>query len=139
MVTGNQNIAFHIAGTCNPVDAESVLTRGGFRLAGTTFRVCGGNHLCRMGLSPSRDIASAITAEMGPAAKAMTWALSGCPNSCTQPQLADIGIVSSTLVNEEGVRTPRFDVYRLGSEGLGTSVTNSLTLDELIRMVQGLG
>ena len=140
MVTGDQNIALHAAGTCNYVALENALLRAGFRLKGTTFRVCSGNHLCRAGLSPSRDIALAITAEMGAAAKVMSWALSGCPNSCTQPQLADVGIVSSSLVkDQDGVRTPRFDLYRLGDEGLGTALKQSLTLGELCREVRCLG
>jgi hypothetical protein len=51
-----------------------------------------------------------------------------------------MGIVSSNLVkDEDGGRTPRFDVYRLSGEGLGAVVERSLTLDELSRKVRELG
>jgi dissimilatory sulfite reductase (desulfoviridin) alpha/beta subunit len=77
---------------------------------------------------------------MGPGAGVLTWALSGCPNSCTQPQLADVGVISSSLVKDDnGERRPRFDICRRGAEGLGTVVERSLTLDELCVKVRELG
>jgi ferredoxin-nitrite reductase len=140
MVTADQDIAFHVSGASDPAGVTSALTSAGFELEGTTLRVCPGTHLCRAGLSPTRDIARRISEAMGPKAKALDWALSGCHNSCTQPQLADAGIVSSTLIkDEQGDRTPRFDLYRLNGEGLGTAVERALTLDELCDKVQEIG
>ncbi|MBI5484339.1 MAG: nitrite/sulfite reductase [Deltaproteobacteria bacterium] len=140
MATADQDIAFHIADTVNLADAAEALKLAGFALDATTFRVCPGAHLCKVGLSPTRDVARTISAAMGPAAKQLTWALSGCPNSCTQPQLAEIGIVSSSLVkDEQGERTPRFDLYRPNSEGLGSAFEHSLTLDELCSKVREIG
>jgi ferredoxin-nitrite reductase len=140
MATADQDIAFHITEAFDPEDTASSLQAAGFELEETTFRICPGSHLCRVGLSPTRDVARAITDCMGPSARALTWALSGCPNSCTQPQLADIGIVSSTLVKDDtGERTPRFELYRLNGEGLGTAVEHSLTLLELCGKVRELG
>ena len=136
----DQDIALHIAEAFDPEDAASTLQAAGFELEGTTFRICPGSHLCRVGLSPTLDAARAIIDSMGPSARALAWALSGCPNSCTQPQLADVGIVSSSLAkDEDGGRTPRFDLYRLGGEGLGTAVERSLTLEELCGRVRALG
>ncbi len=132
MVTADQDIAFHVAESSDPADAVSALKQAGYEIEATTFRVCPGSHLCRVGLSPTRDVSRALLESMGPAARKLSWALSGCPNSCTQPQLADMGIVSSSLVKEEnGERTPRFDLYRLGDKGLAGRVESSLTLDEL--------
>jgi ferredoxin-nitrite reductase len=140
MATADQDIAFHITEAFDPEDTASTLEAGGFELEETTFRICPGSHLCRVGLSPTRDVALAINDCMGPSARAFTWALSGCPNSCTQPQLADVGIVSSSLVKDDnGDRTPRFDLYRLTNEGLGTATEHSLTLDELCAKVRELG
>jgi ferredoxin-nitrite reductase len=140
MVTVDQNIALHIAEDFDPADTAGRLKLAGFELDGTTFRICPGSHLCRAGLSPTGDTARTIGAAMGPTAKGLTWALSGCPNSCTQPQLADVGIVSSSLLkDEQGERTPRFDLYRLTDEGLGNVVERSLTLDELCSKVQEIG
>jgi dissimilatory sulfite reductase (desulfoviridin) alpha/beta subunit len=139
-VTADQDIAFHIADSFAAADAASALKRVGFKLDAVTFRICPGNHLCRAGLLPTRDIGRTISNKMGVAAKKLGWALSGCHNSCTQPQLADVGIVSSSLVrDEQGERTPRFDLYRLGNEGLGRVVERSLTLDKLCSKVREIG
>jgi sulfite reductase (ferredoxin) len=140
MATADQDISFHINPALDPAEASSDLNRRGFDSDQVTFRICPGSHQCRVGLSATRDVARAIIDSMGPSARALTWAISGCHNSCTQPQLADIGIVSSSLEKEgTGERTPRFDVYRLGGEGLGTPAERSLTLDELCRRVRELG
>jgi sulfite reductase (ferredoxin) len=140
MATADQDIAFNIKKELDVAEAASALTSCGFDDQQVNFRICPGSHQCRVGLLPTRDVASAIIDSMGPVARTLTWALSGCPNSCTQPQLADVGIVSSNLVKDaDGGRTPRFDVYRLGCEGLGTSLERSLTLSELCSKVRELG
>lgn len=136
MTTINQNIALHLSGSAAPKNHHQALQEAGFTIAGQIFQVCPGNHLCRMGLSPTRDLAAALQDAMGPKARQMTWALSGCPNSCSQPQLADIGIITTTLVKEEGGnRTARYDICRLGAEGLGTVTEQSLTLEELLSRI----
>lgn len=140
MATADQDLAFHINASLDTVETVQALTRCGFEDDQVAFRICPGSHQCRVGLSPTRDIARAVIDSMGPAARALTWALSGCHNSCTQPQLADMGIITSGLVKEDnGERTPRFDVCRRGGEGLGTIVEQSLTLDELCGKVRQLG
>jgi ferredoxin-nitrite reductase len=132
LATADQDISFHINPACDPAEASSALSCSGFDDHQVIFRICPGTHLCRVGLSPTRDIARTIIDSMGPAARTLAWAISGCPNSCTQPQLADIGIVSSSLVKyDAGGRSPRFDLYHGKCEGLGTVVERSLTLDEL--------
>jgi sulfite reductase beta subunit-like hemoprotein len=73
---------------------------------------------------------------MSPAARELTWAISGCPNSCSQPQLAAAGISVARLVaGEDGVKSPRFDLYRRTGAGLGTKVREQLTFDELTELV----
>ncbi|HZV80720.1 MAG TPA: nitrite/sulfite reductase, partial [Geobacteraceae bacterium] len=102
-----------------------------------TFRVCPGNHECTMGMAATREIAAALIAEMSPAARESIWAISGCPNSCSQPQLASLGIVVSKLVAlEDGSRSPRFDLYRRSDAGLGGKVREQLTLEELSEFVK---
>ena len=144
MVTANQDVALLLS-----PDADVAAELGALRQAtgmdpvGPTpviLRVCPGNHECLMGLTATRDVAHGLLAQIGARGQKLSWALSGCPNSCTQPQLADVGIISSTLVKgEDGERTPRFDLYRLGSAGLGTAVERSLTLDELSGKVREIG
>jgi ferredoxin-nitrite reductase len=144
MVTVDQNIAFQLARQVDPSQARQALDLTGF--AGTsreeriTFRACPGTHECRAGLTPTRDIAQNILEAMGPGGKELTWAISGCHNSCTQPQLADVGIISSRLVaGDDGQRSPRFDLYRSVSEGLGQRVEASLDLEELLAAVCRIG
>jgi sulfite reductase beta subunit-like hemoprotein len=93
-----------------------------------------------MGLSATRDIAGELVNQIGAHGKTLTWALSGCGNSCTQPQLADAGIVTCGLTkDEQGDRTPRFDLYRRIDGGLGSAVEKGLTLDELCSKVREIG
>ncbi len=140
MVTADQDIAFHLSDGFNSGEADSALQRAGFGTSQASFRVCPGSHQCRVGLSPTRDIARSLIEVMGPAAKGMSWALSGCPNSCTQPQLADAGIITAALVkDEDGERAPRFDLYRGDNQGFGVLVEHSLTLKQLCRKVQEIG
>lgn len=105
--------------------------------APAAFRICPGSHECRMGLAATRDIARTLQSVMSPASLELTWALSGCPNSCSQPQLAAMGIVVSKLVSGEAAnREPRFDLYCRRDMGLGEKVQQELTLAELTELVR---
>jgi len=143
MVTGDQNVAMHPEVGSARAQALDALRDAGF--AGqalrdrVTFRVCPGNHECLAGLAPTRDLAGSLLEQMGPAAQELTWAISGCPNCCAQPQLAGAGVVVSRLVNDAGGRTPRFDLYRAGSGPFAEAVQQGLTLDALLEGVRGLG
>jgi len=134
-VTADQDVAFMMAsGNDNAADIAQLLPAN---KAGVTFRVCPGSHECRMGLAPTRDVAETLLTEMKPASRGLTWAVSGCANSCTQPQLADNGIVVSKLVSgEDGGKTPRFDFYQRSSAGFGKKVRQQLTLEELVELVR---
>ncbi|PLX81039.1 MAG: nitrite reductase [Desulfuromonas sp.] len=102
-------------------------------------RACPGNHECRMGLVPTREVAAEIGRLADQLDTCPSIAISGCPNSCSQPQLADIGIVGSRLVKgEDGARTPRFQVWRRTGLGLGEQYGDELTYDELLNTVQRL-
>lgn len=134
-VTSDQNIALL-------ADTGQTLASMGEALAATgislndhdiipRFRICPGSHQCRMGLAPTRDVARQISAAVGPDSK-RTWAISGCRNSCSQPQLADIGIVTKKLVTaEDGTKSPLFDLYRRTDEGFGDPVAQDLDIDTL--------
>jgi len=143
LVTCEQNIAFHLDGSTDQGAVRAELVYAGFpgtdRRERAAFRVCPGSHECRMGLARTRDIATELIALMGPAAFKLGWAISGCPNSCVQPQLAEAGITASKLVNVEGERVPRFDLYRRTGAGLGEKVQEQLTLAELGEQVRKIG
>ena len=141
MVTANQDIAFLTAGGLLPAEETLKLReQSGLTVAAgsaVTMRVCPGSHECRMGLAATRDVAAEILSAVGISATGLEWAVSGCPNSCTQPQLADVGIVAARLVAaDDGSRAPRFDLYRRDGLGLGRKVLESLTYEELLEKVK---
>ena len=143
LVTGEQNIVIQLAADADQVQAQQALGAAGF--AGDTprdtvpFRVCPGNHECVAGLAPTREIAAAVVDAMGDEARSLTWAISGCPNCCAQPQLSKAGIVAGKLVSEGEGRTPRFGLYRAGAGPFAEPVEQGLTLDELLEAVRQLG
>jgi ferredoxin-nitrite reductase len=90
-----------------------------------------------MGLAPTRELAGEIVDRLGPAGLKMSWALSGCPNCCAQPQLAAAGIIVSRLVGgKDGGKEPRFDLYRRTGPDLGTKVREQLTFNELTALLR---
>jgi sulfite reductase beta subunit-like hemoprotein len=100
------------------------------------FRVCPGNHECQMGLSATRDVALQICQSIDGKDVTGTLAISGCSNSCSQPQLAALGIISRKSVKQDdGTRTPRFDLLRRNSEGFGETIRENLDTTELIKAV----
>ena len=97
-----------------------------------SFRLCPGSHECLMGLAATRDLVGRVMTHISEEGKKLTWALSGCANSCSQPQLADVGIMASRMIADaDGEKTPRFDLYRRENSGLGEKVHESLTEAEL--------
>ncbi len=102
----------------------------------TVFRVCPGSHECTMGLCPTRDVAKKIKVEVidaiGKEAQELTWAISGCANSCAQPQLANIGI-SCHKGSPDGKREPLYKLLRRTGEGLGRVIADKLDGKALIR------
>jgi ferredoxin-nitrite reductase len=143
MISANQDIALLLSAG---VDAAGELTTLRqvtdlpFAKSVEAFRICPGSHECKMGLAATREVAGRLLANINEAGKKLDWALSGCPNSCTQPQLADVGIVVSRLTAEvDGQKTPRFDVYRRMNSGLGDKVHGSLTEAELTETVRSIG
>ena len=136
MLTTDQNVAFQISTDRDRIEACQTLQEAGFVAADPAeqvrFRVCPGSHECKMGLSPTREIAAALIASLGEKITSAAWALSGCHNSCSQSQLADIGITTSSLTaNADGQRTPRFDIFRGQTDGLGQKAETGLTFEEL--------
>ena len=142
IVTADQNVAFYVSGDIAAARRE--LARLGFggdtKLEQVCFKVCPGSHECRMGLAPTRDLARQIIAAVGPGAGAARWAISGCHNSCAQPQIADYGIVASGMAkDDDGNRSSRFDLYRNQGEGLGEVMKKNLSSEELMDTVRSLG
>jgi sulfite reductase beta subunit-like hemoprotein len=143
-ITADQNVAFLLSDAGRKADAEKALVEAGFTgdtaEEQTLFRICPGNHECRMGLAATRDVAREVLAALGEAGRSLTWAISGCANSCAQPQLADVGILAiKSVKGEDGERRPLFDLYRREGEGFGHPIRRGLTLPDLLQAVTDLG
>ncbi len=142
VVTSRQDILFCLDAGVRRDDAVRALSAAGFgngsREERVTLRVCPGNHECKMGLAPTRDVARALIGALGEAGEDLSWSISGCPNSCSHPQLADVGIVTVKSVKDEaGERHPLFDLYRrYGTEGFGVVVRAGIGYDELLEAVR---
>ena len=141
--TADQNIAILASSMSEETAIHAALKEAGLGASSSlliaNFRVCPGNHECRMGLSATRDVASQIIGLAGETASAKSWAISGCRNSCSQPQLADYGIVTSKLATEEnGDRQPLFDLYRREGNEFGKCIAENLSAKSLYNMIPDL-
>ena len=141
--TADQNIAILASSTSEETAIHAALKGAEFgessSLMIANFRVCPGNHECRMGLSATRDVASQVIGLAGESASSKSWAISGCRNSCSQPQLADYGIVTSKLAAEEnGERQPLFDLYRREGNEFGKCIAENLSTKSLCEMIPNL-
>ncbi len=141
--TANQNIALLAESAEEMETFKKVLEQNDIKLDSSgiiaKFRVCPGNHECRMGLSATRDIAWHITTLIKESVKDMSWAISGCSNSCSQPQLAEYGIVTSKLVSDEaGCKWPLFDLYRRDDQHLGRPIAEKLSAADLYDLIRTL-
>jgi len=138
LVTPDQNLELLLDGPTAALEEE--LARAGFKTGDewSTLRICPGNHECRMGLCATRDLARRLQDVFGPQLSKRSLAISGCRNSCAQPQLAEIGILSSKLQREGEGRIPLFDLYRNSGEGLGQQVASELSEDALFECLRNL-
>ncbi|MEJ2201791.1 MAG: hypothetical protein P8X63_12385 [Desulfuromonadaceae bacterium] len=92
-----------------------------------------------MGLAPTGELARQVLDALNSAGQQLSWALSGCPNSCAQVQLADAGILVTQLSKDgDGNRQPRFSLLRRQGEELGRPVAENLDLPQLLRAVAEL-
>ena len=67
------------------------------------------------------------------------WA--GCPNSCGQPQIADIGLIGAK-VHKDGRTVEQVDLYMGGQVGkdaqLGTCVQKGIACEDLMLVLRKL-
>ena len=138
-VTADQNLALLPLDARQRQELARQLEQAGF--AGidrpqSVLRVCPGSHECRMGLAATRTLAERLLQRYGERLNGRSLAISGCANSCAQPQLAEIGILASRSVKgESDERTPRFDLYRRTTAGLGECVAEQLAEAELFGLL----
>lgn len=93
-------------------------------------RVCPGSHECPKGLVATRELLGRLDETLGPQGQAQNWAISGCPNGCSQPQLADYGIVGTKKATEG--QEARYDLLHRDGEGFGQPLYSGLNNAELL-------
>jgi sulfite reductase (ferredoxin) len=92
---------------------------------------CPGADTCNLGITSSKGLARAITSELHDALQRFAQAdlsikISGCPNSCGQHHLADIGFYGCSI-KIDGRVAPAFQLMLGGwSEGLGAGFAEPL-------------
>ncbi len=100
-------------------------------------RACPGSHECPKGLVATRDLLGQLNKVLGPQARAQSWAISGCPNGCSQPQLADYGIVGTRKSTQS--QESRYDLLHRDGEGFGQPLQQGLSEAELLAWLAELG
>jgi ferredoxin-nitrite reductase len=126
--------------------AEPLLER--FRLEPTPLTrslvSCTGAQFCNFALVETKQRALAIAQTLDqrldtPQRIRIHW--TGCPNSCGQPQVADIGLMG-TKVRKDGETVEGVDIYMGGTVGkdaqLGTCVQKGVACDDLIPVLESL-
>jgi len=105
---------------------------------------CTGAQFCNFALVETKQRALAIARQLDatltvPNPVRIHW--TGCPNSCGQPQVADIGLMG-TKVRKDGKPAEGVDIYLGGKVGkdaqLGTCVQKGVPCDELPEVLTGL-
>ncbi len=105
---------------------------------------CTGAQFCNFALVETKQRALAIARELDAALsvpKPVRIHWTGCPNSCGQPQVADIGLMG-TKVRKDGKPAEGVDIYMGGKVGkdaqLGTCVQKGVPCDDLPDVLSGL-
>jgi len=100
-------------------------------------RVCPGSHRCPKGLVATRDLLGQLDKVLGVQGRTRSWAISGCPNGCSQPQLADYGIVGTrkAIKGQEA----RYDLLQRDGKGFGQLLQTGLSHAELLAVLVELG
>jgi ferredoxin-nitrite reductase len=129
-----------------PFLAEPVLERFSINPAPLTRTLvsCTGAQFCNFALIDTKNRAlatiKAIEAELElPHRVRIHW--TGCPNSCGQPQVADIGLMG-TKIRKDGKSVEAVDLYMGGKVGkdaqLGTCVQKGIACEDLIPVLRQL-
>ena len=105
---------------------------------------CTGSQFCNFALIETKNRAQALINELeaelnSPNPVRIHW--TGCPNSCGQPQVADIGLMG-TKVRKDGKTVEGVDIYMGGKVGkdaaLGTCVTKGIPCSDLKPVLRDL-
>jgi len=138
-ISPEQNLLISLAADLDPRPLKQALQAAGWPLDDQALncRVCPGSHACPKGLVPTRDVARQLDKILGEQGRSLDWAVAGCPNSCSQPQLADYGIIG--VRKGSAAKEALFDLYHRDEDGFGKPLQRKLTLAELMQAIKALG
>jgi sulfite reductase beta subunit-like hemoprotein len=138
-ISREQNLLVSLSAGVDEPALSTALQQAGLLPAEPTLhcRVCPGSHACPKGLVPTRDLARQLDEILGSQGRSLNWAISGCPNGCSQPQLADCGIVATKKGTQS--QDARYDLLHRDGEGFGQPLKSGLTKNELLLALTDLG
>jgi ferredoxin-nitrite reductase len=105
---------------------------------------CTGSQFCKFALIETKNRATALIDELDqvltvPQPVRIHW--TGCPNSCGQPQVADIGLMG-TKARKDGKTVEAVNIYMGGTVGkdakLGECIQQSVPCEDLKAVLQGI-
>jgi ferredoxin-nitrite reductase len=103
---------------------------------------CTGSQFCNFALIETKNRALALTKALDEEvelSRSVRIHWTGCPNSCGQPQVADIGLMG-TKVRKDGKTVEGVDLYMGGKVGkdahLGTCVQKGIACDDLVPVLK---
>jgi sulfite reductase beta subunit-like hemoprotein len=113
--TRDQNITFRNVPLAAVADIRAALAERGVSLLGgghtAQIRACTGAAVCSLGITDSPGAGRGLASLPALARNAaLRISVSGCPNSCAQHQIADIGLAGSK-VRVNGVTSDGYQVY----------------------------
>src|SRR3954453_14873656 len=126
------------------------LTRIGFPVEERSLRgnsiACTGEPHCNFSVAETKTRLGALIENLdrrvGDDIADLRLQLDGCPLSCAQPWIADLGFQGTTACDEGGVRRQAYDIFVRGGLGPGAAIGRPLfrrvPTDELDSAVQGL-
>lgn len=121
-LTRDQNLTFRNVPLERVHDIRDALAPRGVHLLGegetAQIRACTGVSVCSLGITDSPGAGRALAANAALSRNAsLRVFVSGCPNSCAQHQIGDIGLAGSK-VRVDGVTTDGYQIF-LGAEPTG--------------------
>lgn len=138
-ISREQNLLVSLSADVDESALNTALQQAGLFPADPALhcRVCPGSHECPKGLVATRDLLRQLDKALGPKGRSKCWAISGCPNGCSQPQLADYGIVGTRKATEK--QEDRYDLLCRDGEGFGRLLRTGLSRDELLVVLSEQG
>ncbi|WP_419768913.1 nitrite/sulfite reductase [Arcobacter sp.] len=125
-LTPTQNFILYGVKTQDAKTVAEEINALGYPYAPTPFRArlqsCTGNEFCKFGITETKEFSKVVVKQLEenhPDFKEnVTIAISGCGNSCSHPQISDIGFVGTKVRDENNNRVEGYDVI-LGGQVCG--------------------